>query len=110
MYEGTQRYVDPIIGGTRRSGEKRASRRCSTHLPDINLRFRQWTRTNQYLSFRSHHLLKYKLGVIHTLCDQCYSIITEEADVVAEINHVDKSLEVWAPEVAFRKVRQGLSH
>ena len=54
--------------------------------------YRKATHTDQYLSFRSHHPLNHKLGVICTLYDWCDNIVTEEADAAAEIIHVDKAL------------------
>ena len=54
--------------------------------------YRKVIHTNQYLSFRFNYLLKHKLGVICTLYDWCDNITMEDADVVAEIIHVDKAL------------------
>ena len=54
--------------------------------------YRKVTHTEQYLSFRSNHLLNNKLGVICTLYDICDNSIMKEADVAAEITHMDKAL------------------
>ena len=54
--------------------------------------YRKVTHTDQYVSFRSHHQLNHKLGVIRTLYDRYDNIVTEEADAEAEITHVDKAL------------------
>ena len=53
--------------------------------------YRKVTHTDQYLAFGSHHPLNHKLGVL-TLYNRCDNIVMEEADVAAEIIHVDKAL------------------
>ena len=72
---------------------------------------RKGTHTDQYLSFRSHQVLNHKLEVIHTLYDQCDNIVihVEEADVAAEIIHVDKVLgRCGYPKWSFRRVRESI--
>ena len=38
------------------------------------------THTDQYLNFESHHPLQHKLGIIRTLYDRCYNIVTDPKD------------------------------
>ena len=51
--------------------------------------------------------LKFKLGVIRMLYDRCDNIVTEEADAVEEIDHVNHALEVCGyPSWSFKRVRK----
>ena len=71
--------------------------------------YRKATHIDHYLSFRSHHSLNHKLGVIHTLYDWCDNIVTEEVDAAEEIIHVDKALERCGyPKWSFRRVRESI--
>ena len=65
--------------------------------------------TDQNLGFCSHHLLNHKLGVICTLYDWCNNIITEEADAVTEITHVEKALKRCGyPKWSFQRVMESM--
>jgi hypothetical protein len=56
--------------------------------------FRKPTHTDQYLNFTSHHPVHQKLGVVRTLLERCYDLVTDEDDQKAEFHHVTSALKV----------------
>ena len=69
--------------------------------------YQQKMHTDQYLHFNSLHPLNQKLGVIRILYDKCNNIVTDLADTVKEITHVNQALSKYEfPEWTFKKVKQ----
>ena len=56
--------------------------------------YRKKTHTNQYLSFKSHHPLHQKLGVVRTLLDRCENLVTEERDKISEKETISSALQI----------------
>ena len=55
--------------------------------------------------FKSHHPVHQKLGVVRKLLDCCKSVVTEEADIKAEKEHISKVLACCGyPAWSIRKV------
>ncbi|XP_072030152.1 uncharacterized protein, partial [Amphiura filiformis] len=55
--------------------------------------YRKPTHTDQYLSFKSEHPLHQKMGVVRTLFDRMYSVVTDEKDRANEEKHVRGALK-----------------
>ncbi len=73
--------------------------------------YRKSTHTDQYLSFQSHHPLHQKLGVIRTLLDRCYNIVTEESDQKKEVEHIEQALRKCGyPDWSFKRVKDQLAN
>ena len=49
---------------------------------------RKKTHIDQMLHFTSHHPLQYQYGVIRTLLDRCYDLVTEDKDQEEEEQHI----------------------
>ena len=57
--------------------------------------------------FESHHPILHKLGVVRTLFDRCYDIVTTKDDQESEIEHAERALtRCGYPRWTFKKVKQ----
>ncbi len=59
----------------------------------------------------AEHSIQHKLGVVRTLFDRCYNIVTEPEDKDIEIQHITKALKVcgypkWSFERVNRQIQQ----
>ena len=71
--------------------------------------YRKPTHTDQYLNFYSNHPIQHKLGVIRTLYDRAFAVVTDPADREAELDYVDNALRRCDyPEWALKEARAKL--
>ena len=73
--------------------------------------YRKKTHTDQYLNFHSHHPLHQKMGVVRSLLDRCYSLVTTKEDVKEEEEHIKGALErcgypQWTIEETKKKIKE----
>ena len=77
--------------------------------------YRKATHTDQYLNFESNHSLGVKLGVIKTLHHRAETVVSDEADLKLEKQHINQALEnngypKWSIKIANHKREKQKHH
>ena len=56
--------------------------------------FQKDTHINQYLNFSSNHPLEHKRGVVRTLVNRAYRLVSEETELGRETEHIRKAVKI----------------